>query len=191
MLWVLGTSGLAREMAQLWRVLNGADAEVMFAAKSDEDLIQAGSLAVLAVGESHARLRLYERGSSQWEFPTLVHPAADIGDSVVLGDGVVATSGVVATTDVDVGDGSLLNWNVTLGHDVIVGRCCVINPQAAISGGVRLGPGVLVGAGAVVLEGRQVGAGARVGAGAVVTHDVEPGATVVGNPARLLSRSNP
>jgi serine acetyltransferase len=36
-----------------------------------------------------------------------------------------------------------------------------------------------------------VGAGARTGAGSVVTKDVEPGATVVGVPARQITRVNP
>lgn len=45
-----------------------------------------------------------------------------------------------------------------------------------------------VGTGAVILPGLTIGVEAIVGAGAVVTEDVPDGATVVGNPARLLRR---
>jgi UDP-2-acetamido-3-amino-2,3-dideoxy-glucuronate N-acetyltransferase len=44
-----------------------------------------------------------------------------------------------------------------------------------------------VGSGATILGGVTIGEGAIVGAGAVVTKDVEPGATVVGNPARAVA----
>jgi acetyltransferase-like isoleucine patch superfamily enzyme len=44
-----------------------------------------------------------------------------------------------------------------------------------------------LGSGVVVLGGVCIGAGALVGAGAVVTHDVAPGATVAGVPARAVA----
>ena len=47
--------------------------------------------------------------------------------------------------------------------------------------------GAALGSGAVIMGGVRIGAGALVGAGAVGTRDVEPGATVVGNPARALA----
>jgi acetyltransferase-like isoleucine patch superfamily enzyme len=46
--------------------------------------------------------------------------------------------------------------------------------------------GASIGTGAVVLGGIEIGARATVGAGAVVTRNVPPGATVAGNPARIL-----
>jgi len=46
-----------------------------------------------------------------------------------------------------------------------------------------------VGTGAIVLPGIVIGAGAMVGAGAVVTESVPDGATVVGNPARVVPSS--
>ena len=46
--------------------------------------------------------------------------------------------------------------------------------------------GASIGTGAVILGGIEIGERATVGAGAVVTRDVPPGATVAGNPARIL-----
>jgi UDP-2-acetamido-3-amino-2,3-dideoxy-glucuronate N-acetyltransferase len=47
--------------------------------------------------------------------------------------------------------------------------------------------GASIGSGATILGGVRIGRGATVGAGAVVTKDVNPGETVVGNPAAPLS----
>lgn len=46
--------------------------------------------------------------------------------------------------------------------------------------------GASIGSGATILGGVRIGAAATVGAGAVVVKDVPAGATVVGNPARVL-----
>ena len=51
---------------------------------------------------------------------------------------------------------------------------------------VVIDDGAWLGIGATVLKGVRIGRGARVAAGAVVTTDVPPGATVAGNPARVV-----
>ncbi|WP_083077312.1 sugar O-acetyltransferase [Thioclava electrotropha] len=53
---------------------------------------------------------------------------------------------------------------------------------------VRIGEDVWIGGGAILLPGITVGDGALIGAGAVVTRDVPAGATVAGNPARIIDR---
>jgi maltose O-acetyltransferase len=56
---------------------------------------------------------------------------------------------------------------------------------------VRIGNAVWIGGGAIILPGVTVGDEAIIGAGSVVTRDVAPGATVVGNPARIVRRRDP
>ncbi len=50
--------------------------------------------------------------------------------------------------------------------------------------------GASLGSGAIILCGVRIGANALVGAGAVVTRNVEAGAVVAGNPARVLQPSS-
>ena len=51
---------------------------------------------------------------------------------------------------------------------------------------VTIGRNAWIGGHAILLPGVTVGDGAIVGAGSVVTRDVPPGATVAGNPARIV-----
>lgn len=81
-------------------------------------------------------------------------------------------NGVILSPSVVVGDGCVIYHQVTLG---------VVNGK---EGAPTLGQDVFVGAGAKILGPVKVGDGAKVGANAVVLHDVPPGATVVGVPAR-------
>ncbi|RDI96383.1 serine O-acetyltransferase [Meiothermus sp. QL-1] len=101
-----------------------------------------------------------------------IHPGARIGRRVVIDHGM----GVVIGETAEVGDDVMIYHGVTLGGTGFTRE--KRHPT--------IGNGVLLGAHAVVLGPIEVGDGARVGAGAVVTKPVPPGATVVGNPARVL-----
>ena len=57
---------------------------------------------------------------------------------------------------------------------------------AVIAKPVVIEDDVWSGIGAIILKGVHVGRGTRIGAGAVVTKDVPAGASVAGNPARLV-----
>jgi UDP-2-acetamido-3-amino-2,3-dideoxy-glucuronate N-acetyltransferase len=64
-------------------------------------------------------------------------------------------------------------------------------PSATFPGqrsGITVREGAMIGAGAVILPGVTIGMWGVVGAGSVVTRDVPEGATVCGNPARILDK---
>lgn len=119
---------------------------------------------------------------------TLVHPSATLGRDTTLGEGSILCAHTDVTTHVTVGRHVHVDRQVTVGHDSVLGDLVTLHPGATISGAVTLGEGCTVGSNAVVIQGRTVGAGAFVGAGAAVVRDVEPGVTVVGVPARPLTR---
>jgi len=81
----------------------------------------------------------------------------------------------------------------SLGHDVVIGDFVTIHPSTSISGYVVIEDDVTIDVGAVIVNGRtekllRIGRGAHLAPGAVVTTSVKAGETVVGNPARPMSR---
>ena len=108
--------------------------------------------------------------------PSLIHPRAVVSRSSVIGEGSVVFPGGVLGADVRIGDNTVIYSGVVIEHQSRIGNHAYISPGAILSG-------------AVLLPGITVGEGATVAAGAVVTRDVEPGATVLGVPARPAART--
>jgi serine O-acetyltransferase len=102
-----------------------------------------------------------------------IHPGAKIGRRVFIDHGM----GLVVGETAEIGDECTIYQGVTLGGTSLA-RGAKRHPT--------LGRGVIVGANAQVLGGFTVGDGARVGGGSVVVKPVPPGATAVGNPARII-----
>ncbi len=187
-LFVLGTSGLAREVAMVACVLNRAGSlwdSVAFIGRSDGDvgmdlgygrvvgddawlLAQSDSAdIVVGIGQPRPRaaaLANYIANPAKFRFPNLIHPSVCMDERrIKLGYGNVMAAGCCLTCDITIGNFNLFNLNTTVGHDAEVGNFNVINPSVNISGNVTLGDGVLVGTGAELLERIRVGSYATVG----------------------------
>ncbi len=119
-------------------------------------------------GRMHLAFHLQSRASET--FAVDIHPAARLGQGIMLDHGTGLVVGETAVIDDDV---SLLQ-SVTLGG---TGKVCGDRHP-------KIRRGVLIGAGAKVLGGITVGEGAKIGAGSIVLEPVAPYTTVVGNPAR-------
>jgi sugar O-acyltransferase (sialic acid O-acetyltransferase NeuD family) len=117
-------------------------------------------------------------------FENLIHPSAVISRFGRRGQGIVVGAGVVVASGVTLGDFCSLNRACSIGHDAMIGAYTHIGPGANVASGVIVGDGAVVGIGATIIENIRIGESAFVAAGAVVTRDVQPGAMVVGIPAK-------
>lgn len=208
---IVGAGGFGRECLDIVEALNEAGASLEMVGFADDGGGDAGVLSrrgvacigpvsaapemagrfVIAIGDGAARERidgeLTARGMTS---VVLVHPMATLGSDHRVGDGTILNAGARVTTNITLGRHVQIHANATVGHDAVLDDSVTVLPGATISGGVHLGRGVTIGTGANVLPGVVVGAGAYVGAGAVVLGDVAPMTTVVGVPARPVTRTN-
>jgi sugar O-acyltransferase (sialic acid O-acetyltransferase NeuD family) len=115
-----------------------------------------------------------------------VSPLSLLPSEVAGSPGLVCFAGTQVSTNVTFGKHCHLNQMCSVSHDVCMGDFVTLSPGVVLTGSVRVDDDVFVGAGAVVLPGVHIGRGAVIGAGAVVQKNVPPGATVVGNPARVI-----
>ncbi|MBI4054527.1 MAG: N-acetyltransferase [Elusimicrobia bacterium] len=84
------------------------------------------------------------------------------------------------------GDAVFLAPGVTIANDLYPGR----KLSAKLMRGPVLEKGVQVGVNATILPYVRIGRGSLIGAGAVVTRNVGPHSVVVGNPGRLLAKTD-
>ena len=87
--------------------------------------------------------------------------------------------GVVIHKHAKIGDGTCLYQNVTIGG----------NGKSEAENGIPvIGKNVFIGAGAVILGPVTIGDNARIGANSVVLNDVAANTTVVGSPAKIITK---
>ena len=145
-------------------------------------------VAHVAVGANAVRKRIVAVRTT-WRWLSIRHPSAWVHRSAATGSGSLICAGACVQIDATIGAHAIINTGAIVEHDCHIGDYCHIAPGVALAGAVMVGEGALVGIGSCVVPGVTIGAWAIVGAGAVVIRDIPPGATVVGNPARLLAKT--
>ena len=105
-------------------------------------------------------------------FAVDIHPAAKLGQGIMIDHG----------TGVVVGETAVIDDNVSMLHEVTLGG----TGKTTGDRHPKIRCGVLIGAGAKILGNVTVGVGAKVGAGSVVLDDVPDHCTVAGIPAKVV-----
>ena len=142
---------------------------------------------VTALGSVASRRRcagmLESRGA---RFVAVVHRTATVGPNVSVGEGSFIAPHVSLTADVSIGRHVCVFHSSSIGHDSRLLDFSHVYAQCSVGGSVVVGEGASIYPGSVVAPRRRIGANAVVGAGSAVFVDVDPGVTVLGNPAAPL-----
>ena len=124
--------------------------------------------------EDRQSLALLLQNRVSEEFGVDIHPAAQLGQSIMLDH----------ATGLVIGETAMVGNNVSILQSVTLGGTGKQDGDRH----PKVGDGVLISAGAKILGNIRVGEGAKVGAGSVVLEDVPPHTTVAGVPARVVGK---
>lgn len=207
-LYILGTSGLAREIAQLIKQINNLKNTFNFLGFITDNKEEIGReilygrilgddnwlinkreecFIIIGIGFPQIRAKLFKEYSSYeyFEFPNLIHPTTIFDfDTNELGKGNILSAGCIFTNNIKIGNNNLFNLNCTIGHDSIISDSNVINPTCCISGNVEIGDCNLLGTGAQVLEKIKIGNSTIIGGGSLIRKPVLDNTRVAGVPAK-------
>lgn len=209
---VYGASGFGREVMPLLRaeVVKDPDAQCVFV---DDDCTEstingyecltfeqflsrpAKTRAVtLAIGDGRIRAKLAKKCKAAGvKFVDVRAGNCLILDETQIAEGLILCGFVTITSNATIGCHFHANIYSYVAHDCVIGDFVTFAPGVMCNGNVQIENHAYIGTGAVLRQGRPdkpliIGAGAIVGMGAVVTRDVLPGTTVVGNPAKPLTK---
>lgn len=209
---IYGASGCGRSLMPVARqqlIRENKDAEIVFI---DDALNEIGSVnghramsypaflnesasdkfVQIAIANSHVREKIAHRlevdGIGLWSISA---DNAILMDEIQIAAGSALSPFVTITSNIKIGKCFHANLYSYVEHDCVIGDFVTFAPGVKCNGNIHIHDHAYIGAGAMIKQGTPdqplvIGKGAIIGMGAVVTKSVPAGATVVGNPARIV-----
>ena len=120
----------------------------------------------------------------------VVSETALVSPSATLSDGVVVLDRSIVSSGAHIGSNTFINGTAIIGHNVDVGPHCLICSFSILAGHAQIGSCSFIGASSCIRDKIVLGDKVVVSMGAIVLKNVESGFVVMGNPARVISKSN-
>ena len=148
-------------------------------------------LVIPALGNPSARQKyvslLQSKGAN---FGTMVHPSSYVGCNVEIGVGCVVTQRAILTAGLKVGNFVNVGVLTTLSHGNVVGDFSQFAGYCCVTGEVTIGKFVACGCAVSIVPRITIGDHAQLCTGSVVLRNVKPYEKVLGNPARVIGRTD-
>lgn len=141
---------------------------------------------IVAVGDAFAREKIVNAIANKCSFETLVHYTAFVSRFSDLGEGTVVMPQACINAEVKIGKHCIINTASVIEHECVIEDFVHLSPSVTLAGNINIKKRAKIGIGARVIPGVTIGEDAIVGAGTVVINDVPDGATVVGNPGKII-----
>lgn len=147
---------------------------------------QPGEAFVCAVGNPQARQHYTQPLIEKKALFIPIRTRTNLNQRVHMGHGCFFSPHLSISPDVYIGDFVNIQTQSIISHDVYIGEYTQIGAMVFIGGNARIEKFSTIHPHATILPGIQIGEGAVIGAGSVVVKNVPAGATVFGNPARVI-----
>jgi len=190
---IYSDNGLARNVAGFIVTLPGFRGGVLRGKKVYTSKVfrevPGGSLFIAAVGNSFKRRELVKSvGINSFNYDTLVHKSARVGDRVEIGEGTTICAESILTCDIKIGKHVLINIGCLISHDVELGDYVSLASGVNLAGRVGIGDGSWIGIGSSVIEDVTIGKNCFLGAGSIVVEDIPDNSLAYGVPARVIKK---
>lgn len=148
----------------------------------------------VGIGDEWLRQQYISRLCTQFPhltFPSVIHPAANVAESVSIGDGVVILAGARVAREGVIEEHAVICPRSQLNEGCRVGAYGTVGPAAELGALAAIGQRSFVGLRARIEASRSIGADCVVGALGDVAATFGDGVVLVGQPARAVRVRQP
>ncbi|WP_277632269.1 NeuD/PglB/VioB family sugar acetyltransferase [Avrilella dinanensis] len=144
----------------------------------------------IPIGNNKVRVELLSKAiAAGFKTPNFIHKNTLIHPSVKIGKCVYILPGTQIMPLTEIKDFVLISMGVNIAHHTVIEQGCFFSQGSNIGASIHFKEKVFCGIASTVMTGvKEIGTNSLIGAGAVIIKDVPDGATVVGNPGRIIKQ---